>query len=93
MTNDLSFGSVKRLIGRAPNPNVGSHLSADDCVKFTTAFRDVADMMDTQLSYAPKFCISRRGATDAERAAMLRAARTFNFHAEQAGQSRCVWIF
>jgi hypothetical protein len=93
MTNDLSFGSVKRLIGRAPNPNVGSHMSADQCVQATTAFRSVADMMDTQLSYAPKFWISRRAATDAERAAMLTAARAFNHHAEQAGQSRRAWIF
>lgn len=93
MTNDLSFGSVKRLTGgRCMNPNVGTHMSVDECVKSTTAFKDLADMMDTQPTYAPKFCLSR-AFTTADRNAMLRAARAFNFHAEQAGQSRRAWIF
>jgi len=92
MTNDLSFGSVKRLCGRALNPNVGTHMSADDCVRTTTAFRDVADMMDTQETYSPKFFISK-AITDAERNAMLRAARAFNFHAERAGQARRAFLF
>lgn len=92
MTNDLSHGSIKRLIGRAINPNVCAHLTVDYCVQATTAFRNVADMMDTQPSYAPKFCLSQ-AITDAERLAMLRAARAFNFHAEQAGQARRAFIF
>lgn len=92
MTNDLSAASIKRLIGRAINPNVGAGLTIDDCVRATTAFRDVADMMDTQPSYAPKFCLSR-AYSDAQRLAMLRAARAFNHHAEQAGQARRAFIF
>ena len=92
MTNDLSAGSVKKLIGRAINPNVGTHMSADECVRATTAFLDVADMMDTQPSYAPKFNLSR-AFSGADRNAMLRAARTFNFNAEQAGQARRAFIF
>jgi hypothetical protein len=92
-TTDLSFGSVKRLIGRAVNPNVGTHMSVDDCVRSTTAFRDLADMLDTQPSYSPKFCISRRSCTDAERNAMLRAARAFNYACEKAGQARRALIF
>lgn len=55
-------------------------------------FRNLADMMDTQPSYAPKFCLSQ-AITVAERIAMLRAARAFNFHAEQAGQARRAFIF
>ena len=71
---------------------VGANLTVDYCVQATTAFRNVADMMDTQPSYAPKFCLSQ-AITDAERLAMLRAARAFNFHAEQAGQARRAFIF
>lgn len=42
--------------------------------------------------YAPKFCLSR-AYSDAQRLAMLRAARAFNHHAEQAGQARRAFIF
>ena len=93
MTSDLSHGSVKQLIGsKCLNPNVGMHMSVDQCVKATTAFADLSDMLDTQPSYSPKFCLSR-AETTAERNAMLRAARAFNRAAEQLGQTRCALIF
>ncbi len=93
-TQDISAASLKRLRGRAINPNVtGGVMVDDEAVRLTTAFRNVADMMDTQPHYAPTFCISRRGATDAEVNAMLRAAQAFNRAAEAAGQSRRAWVF
>ena len=92
-TNDLSAASIERLRGRAPNPNVTGGVKTDDeAVRATTAFRDVADMMDTLPHYAQKFCISR-GRTDAEVNAMLRAAQAFNREAERAGQLRQAWVF
>jgi len=92
-TNDLSTESIKRLRGRAHNPNVTGGVKGDDeAVRATTAFRDVADMMDTLPNYAPKFCISR-ARTDAEVNAMLRAAQAFNREAERAGQLRRAWLF
>lgn len=92
-TNDISAASIKRLRGRAANPNVtGGIKTVDEAVRATTAFRDVADMMDTLPHYAPKFCISR-ARTDAEVNAMLRAARAFNAAAERAGQKRRAWVF
>lgn len=91
-TTDLSHGSLKRVCGRSINPNVGTHMSVDECVKATTAFRDLEDMLDTQPSYSPKFCLSR-AITDAERNAMLRAARAFNYAAEKRGQDRRAVVF
>lgn len=93
MTSDLSHGSIKQLTrGACLNPNVGMHMSVDQCVKSTTAFADLADMLDTQPSYSPKFCLSRCQTT-AERNAMLRAARAFNRAAEQLGQTRRALVF
>lgn len=93
MTSDLSHGSIKQLTrGACMNPNVGLHLSVDECVKSTTAFSGLADMLDTQPSYSPKFCISRTETT-AQRNAMLRAARAFNRAAEQLGQTRRALVF
>jgi hypothetical protein len=92
-TTDLSSSSIKQLIGtKCLNPNVGTHLSVDQCVQSTTAFRDLADMLDTQPTYSPKFHLSQAGTT-AERNAMLRAARAFNRAAEQLGQARRAMVF
>lgn len=96
-TTDLSYGSLKQLLGTKTalyvrGPNTADHLSVDQCVKATTAFSDLDDMLDTQPHYAPKFCISR-AETQAQCRAMLRAARAFNFAAERAGQTRRAIVF
>lgn len=97
MTNDLSYGSLKQLLGTKTAlytmaPNGADNMSVDECVRRCTAFRDLADMLDTQPSYSPKFPISM-AKTQAECRVMLRAARGFNFAAERAGQARRAFIF
>lgn len=96
-TTDLSYGSLKKLLGTktalyVQGPNSADHLSADECVRFSTAFSSVADMLDTQPTYSPKFGISR-AQTQADCRVMLRAARAFNYAAEKAGQARRAVVF
>jgi len=96
-TTDLSYGSLKQLLGTKAalyvlGPNTADHMSVDQCVRATTAFSDLDDMLDTQAHYVPKFCISR-AQTQADCRAMLRAARAFNYATERAGQPRRAIVF
>ena len=96
-TTDLSYGSLKQILGSRTGlymagPNSADHMSVDQCVRATTAFSGLDDMLDTQPHYQPKFCISR-AMTQADCRAMLRAARAFNYAAERAGQARRAIVF
>lgn len=79
------------LARHAPKTEFTRYLSADLCVAKVTGFLNVADMMDTRATYAPKFCMSR--ANPEEAAMMLKAAEAFNAEAERLGQVRRAVFF
>lgn len=92
-TTDSSFGALKKICPYLRSCEVvRPGIDADQAIRNTTAFASLADALDTQPHYAPKFGISRT-LTSEERAQMIYAAKCFNFAAEKAGQARRAIFF
>jgi hypothetical protein len=82
-----SVAEAMKFARYMPNFRAVRHIPEDVCIRKTTAYKDVIEMLGTAETFEPSFCVSRCESSF-ECAMMLKAARAFNREVRELGQHR-----